>query len=797
MTTENHLLSKTNIFDPLFHYFITVYNCDSQPDCPQAQQYAMCKYSFNKNKIEGSIDTDICDEFTRNVLAFGKHLQFFDVPTYQGSLIKPIEENLISIITKGIQNAVLEIEPKSERILVNSNGRIMIQVSVINEINNLFEEIIKKNIDLSDEQKIVLENLNKILVNYFNKPLVILSSDRGQDISSIKYNIEASNMTEVIYGNLNKIKSNLSGPIGPLYILKTNEEITYDELLRKLNILPTILYIIWNNLFRKPVGTIFDRPSKITSQQTKDALKLLNKNQIDGIEKILLDKYIDILDVNGKIRTNMNEIDINTDRINLKQEMYQISDDKVMRIPSILKLLPILSEETKAIIVNGKRILTNDKYILLKLATYANRKDIDSINEINKLLNNKKIVSMDDDWYKITNMENLVFNIDMNNYINEQLNKIDIEESTIDKTTLEELSNKFRKVNNNYQINKDGSWTLIDNKYITEGSKCYTTGLNVDKNNCKVFIQKLLEGEIESEILNMVGEVSVQDVRDTHPKLAIKLLKQLGFKKTFDKETNLWFVQSVEYVLNKKDTRLNKMKDTINSNAKNYLSLLVKLINSNDIYNNPVEIKKVEQSDILRVSTEPIPEIFQKLNIKRHTPINNKIQNLNWNIITKNPYKKLLTPSLSDTHSSFGVGFGLSPMIYSGLNPKTSTMTGGDKYKFNGEVSNNIFDMLRIDINELYAYEEIDHDTFINIMEKIKHFDNLEYELFNTLRTYSRFNHLINSNIDLPHGHKTKEQMEQLVDKWEKLSYTYNDNTSQIAELIDLLKNKLNTNHDL
>lgn len=800
MTTPFHLLSKTGIFDPLFQYFTTIHNCDYKPECPQAQQYAMCK--FASNKTIGCQDTDISDEFTRNVLAFGKNLQNFDIPTYQGSLIKPIEEKLFIIIRNGIENAILYLDSKSEPetitdasiIPINSNGRIKISIDTITKIENLFNDTIIKNVDLNDKQKIVLENLKKILVQYFQQPLVIFSNSSTHKISDTIYNIELSNMIQVIYGKLTEKISKLSdlgGPLGPLYVLRIDKEVNYTELLIKMNISNRILNEVWVNLFRKPVGRIFDRPSITTTQKTKDALKLLNRDEVDGVEKILFDRYMAILNTDG-IKKNISEIDVDKDRINLKQELLEIEKDKIIRIPTILKLLPILSEETKAIIVNGKRVETNDKYILIRMAAYANRKDVDRIEQINKLLG-REIVKSGDPWNTITDMNKLVFDIDMGKYITQQLERIDDEESELDGSTIEELSNKFRKIGERYEINRNGKWEVLDNKYIIGAPKCFSTGIEVDKSECKDFIFKLLDGNIEPNILNSIGKVSMDDIKGIHPKLAIKLLKQLGFRKVLSKKSNLWMIQSVEYVLNRHGTKLNEMREFLNTDAINYISLLVKLINSNDIYNIRDKIEEKE----LTVSAEPLPEIIQRMNIRRHTPYNTKnMNNFNWEILSKDPVTQFALPSLNNSFSLLGLT--TAPLIRGGaLNNEINKNMIGGSIELKGYYSSSIYNICLSFLTELMDKKQINRDELHEFVHKLKRFDDLEYEMYKTLRTYGRFEFLLNSGFDTPLGHKTQEHMKEIINKWKKLSSSYNEQTSTITKLMNKIQNELNIESEL
>ena len=235
--------------------------------------------------------------------------------------------------------------------------------------------------------------------------------------------------------------------------------------------------------------------------------------------------------------------------------------------------------------------------------------------------------------------------------------------------------------------------------------------------------------------LNEVGEVKVDEMKGIHPKMAVKLLKDLGFKKSIDKKTGLWYIQSVQKILSKPESKLSQMErgegEKLNREAKNYLNMIVKLVNSNAIYN-PSKEDKVERE--FKKSEDPLPEAIEKLGIKRHTPINWKKERvMNWKQAAMNKYNRLMMPRLGGVN----MGLGLSPVLSSGFGATATyggMVGGGGEIKMEhisavSEYANNL--MRRLERRGQITKEQIGE-----INKKLKQMDDIEVELTKILRTY-------------------------------------------------------------
>lgn len=384
--------------------------------------------------------------------------------------------------------------------------------------------------------------------------------------------------------------------------------------------------------------------------------------------------------------------------------------------------------------------------------------------------------------------------------IENKLAEFDRIESELDGVPLKDLMNRFRRVGEKYEYKtSDGKWAELTNSYPAENKdvKCYTTGVELTGFSCNNFINSLLKSSVTEEQLNNVGAVTHEHVQNTHPKLAIKLLKDLGFKRTKSSTSGLWYIQSVEKVLNKPGTVLSMMTG-LNENAKNYLNLLVQLVNSNAIYN-PEPAETPVSMDEMTKAEGDVPEEVKRMGIRRHVPFNKRsLTSINWESLHRSPVNRFYRPS-PGTYMDVGLAFGAAPRVSAfGMTPTFGMMTlsGGGKMK--GQFTNSISSLVEKYVNKLKAKGHLSDDEATKIENRLKEMDDVEVELFNTLRTYQKYESLLNSVGDrLPAGQKTKEVMESILARWEPLLNRYNKHSLAAMELISAFQETFGGEHDL
>lgn len=804
MTSYQEFKSKTGIFDPLFQYFTTVMNvCSGNPDCDEAQEYAKCKYSHNRPA--GSSDNDICPEFVRNVLAFGKHLRYYDRPAYEQTIIKPIEDRLVQLFEELVSNSL-----STSMGDVSIASRIHFPPGSSARVEEIFREEMTKRADLSSQQK---TSLNALKTNISN--LVSTMSDSATGYVQLRagstnaFNtFTRENASKQAVGVAVSPDGILtitagSGPQMPMFIMQPDAapaaagpgapaptpktfanwwDTAKKNVIHEVNNIsdPNSLLSI---LYRNVVKVAFENPARKTDYGlVKTALDAMKNGNLSTAERALLEKTVDVLRGTKKVE-NYSEINVDTDRINLRKENFSMPGDKTYTVPLLLTYLPRITNRDTKLWIGNKPVMVGNRDLLLRmLGTIANKSD-DSTRELNSVLG-ANTVSNTDEWYTKP-VDQLVFKTDMVRYIDTVLTKVEEEEDEMEGKTLTELANKFRNMNGELLVHDGGNWVRMDNSAYLNNPKngqCYTTGFNGA--DCDTFIRTLLEGKANLASLKSMGPISSNDVKATHPKLALRLLKQLGFKRKRSKN-GLWYVQSVE------DLEKKGLLSGIDTNPRTYLNLLVQLVNSNDIYNNT---NNVEEDGELSMSTQPLPQILAEKNYKRYVPLSSrKSARIDWVNLLKNPVGRLSMPSLSGYHASLGLGgpvisgFGAVPTFGS-----VGLRGGGQSDENLLPCVSEIHNMARRLIDKLTKSGYLSDNESGKLKHKLQEMNKLEIEIFNILNTYARFSNLIDSGITIPKGVKSRQTMEQLVNRWNGLMNKHSTQSQAVAELVNVLQDALN-----
>jgi hypothetical protein len=560
------------------------------------------------------------------------------------------------------------------------------------------------------------------------------------------------------------------------------------------------------NEFFKTNYTSLNTSSSKEATQVLTALKSGNVNEGD---MELFQRFANVINRNTNQVLSENQyasIDLRDHRINLMTENVDMgtSGGGIVRTLKVFKWLPVLTKDQAATLPSftgneyGLRAIADDVYkkstAPANLSTIPKELPVD----IEKLL--KEVIARhstpqahiaDDDF----------------SAQNEALSGTWTRRS--DNTFEHKLSNGETAV---YRIGDAG----FDQNVKEQLQNC-KLGFDNKPDQCRDFLRAVAEGNATASDLmiyvkDMTSDVTVETIRELHPKIALAILKSFGFRRRVCKDKVAG--RSLEKVQNTKEwleTWVSKKFDskqveTIKNNTHLllFLDLLSQLINSNPSVLNDSYVGETEES----TGDVEIPEFLVKRKVSPVRSIsNNTPKVLKWTDIISNMHK---------TYGSFTRGlnfanlnnlpFGLDGLTvaaalptsvnvvgstYGGVmsggsgEPKTAILNRGTRIQY----SNDVAQILGRLIGNLKGFGKIlSKEDTQKLDKKMQEFSQLEKQLYDTANKIQLYAQLLKI-VDTDHRSETvsENHIKQFINTYQHLLGRYEKSGNTLQTLISLI----------
>ena len=556
--------------------------------------------------------------------------------------------------------------------------------------------------------------------------------------------------------------------------------------------------------------------------EPKQILSALHSGDISLAERKLFDDFFLIMRNESGTWKICTSDDIDTARLvdfrlNCRMIDQDIGTGTSVKVPLVVKYIPVLDKGTRVRYNNGDKVNTNsDPLLLRKLFIYAYT---DNKTEIQTLLPGFDITSPGE------------LQPDLEALLREVLMKSTTPDAHItdgDTEQIEEvLKNIWQRIGENtwkHTLN-DGSVVIIKpdspefDQELTDGvHNCDALGFKSNPTQCADFLRNVALGD-HNQLANIASQmtetVAAEAVAKLHPKLALAILKAFGFRRKMCKDkvagrqlekvqrSKEWITKFVDKHF-KDTTVVAKIKNNIQ--LQNFLDLLAQLVNANpSVLNDGLVVETEESKGEINVPDD--------LALRRISAVKSKKSGkpvLSWGDIQTNmnkiygSFSKGLTFDGTSTNSPFGMDnlFPQMSMLTGAPIVRGSTfgsMAGGSNklkpflqnhqtgIEYSRNVQNIIFELvenMQKTANKTLTDKELD-----SIMLKLKNFEMLERELFKTAWDIQKYSQLLKV-VEAENRPEliTYEHIKKYVDKYNHLSTRYDKTGSSFNTLISLLK---------
>jgi hypothetical protein len=737
-----------------------VENC-SDPNNAYSQYYQRKFYPKY-----GHLDsTGVAQEFITAVEAFAYNLSLFDKSSGAGNTLKNALLEAVSTIAPKVVDKISVVGPDlisgtlTEIQAANQTG-----ININKEMISSFSEFEKVVDDLSSRGKISSEDV---------------------DLFKEKQN-KVSFRNTIDYNNKNAIVSAMS---------KNNSKDGMLELVKEG--LTTAINKIFTDNY-----TNLNTSSSTQATQVLNALKSGNVNEGD---MELFQKFANVIDRNTNqvlSESQYSFIDPAIHRINLMTDnvMTDSTANTMVRILKVFKWLPVLTKEQA-------NTYSNNVYYLRKIADGAYKSNSEPANfpttpkelpvDIEKLL--KEVI------LRHSTPQAHIADDDFSAQ-NEALSGTWTRRS--DNTFEHKLSNGETAV---YRVGDAG----FDQNVKEQLQNCQ---LGFDKpDKCREFLRDVAEGNASSSELinyvnNMTSDVTVETIRELHPKIALAILKSFGFRRRVCKDKVAG--RSLEKVQNTKEwleTWVSKKFDskqveTIKNNTHLllFLDLLSQLINSNPSVLNDSYVGETEES----TGDVEIPEFLVKRKVSPVRSIsNNTPKVLKWTDIISNMHKTYgsFTRGLNFANLNnlpFGLdGLTVAAALPTSVNvvgsthggvmsggsgePKTAILNRGTRIQY----SNDVAQILGRLIGNLKGFGKIlSKEDTQKLDKKMQEFSQLEKQLYDTANKIQLYAQLLKI-VDTDHRSETvsENHIKQFINTYQHLLGRYEKSGNTLQTLISLI----------
>jgi len=758
------------------------------------QRYYMQKYYIKTNPRLN--DNDVAEEFTNAVVAFAVNVKNYDVSANAGPTLKRELNSLIPSIAKDLAQRYSAALPSAGDDTAVQNALSAVITTTIDGSHNIITLKINSDADAYDKFVNLVKSMeNKQITtedvtNFTNKATLLQTS-----INAI-FNVSAA------------IKVSEDG---------SKPTITSDSL---KNVVEAELNKHLTNAVTNFLNTNYSSPTITGSQpDVNKVLEQLKTRNVSSTDMALFNLFCDVLDPSGNVVSvgAYGSMDTTANRINFKTEggiMVGGSGKLVGGSPTprktfkVVNFLPILPKGIK-IAVGGKVIPVDHGYELRGIFQDAyDGKNLNgvNVNSVPKSLNLEAGKLMED---IVTSSSSVSAHID------------ETDTESID-TALKgiwvrtgENSWKHKLADGNVVVFTAGTQEFAD-EMVKEANNCKAVGFGSNPAACREFLQQVASKGDPSALANLARDMSedvTKDVvADLHPKYALAILKAYGFHRKICRDKiagrQLTKIQNVDewlktYVSKKFTNSSDVQKIRDNNKFRNFLGLLVQLVNGNPSVLNEWAGETEESTGTIEVPTDlakrKIVSVESKLRGKPHN---------DWNQIKDNMHKvygnfaRGLTFDGMTTNSPFGMD-NLFPSVV--LPTAThivrgstwgGAMTGGAEVKpllmehpSAFEYSRNISQIFTELLNGLKASgKTLSEAEFASLEQKLASFQNMEKDLFETARNIQLYSQLIRIlDAEKKKETITESHIKQYVSKYNHLLDRYERTGSSFQTLISIL----------
>jgi hypothetical protein len=673
----------------------TVININKAKPSPFISRYTE-PISFNT--FSTSTATEIIDQKTQNKINKRNEINLNQIVTEVNNLVKNINQEFKSNLTSNISNSISGTSITKHENILNNIEKIALEST---NIENLNSELTNYLSSVKNENNIsIVTPIENYIKNNLNNFVASNQNSVSNSINS-EYQNYVTNIVEEISENIvsNKFEESYSQLFTFLSSINNiQNETLKQEINHKLNSFSKSLYSSKEEYFNSIISdvknnvNIFDNDninqlnSYINEYMTTNDIKSFQNNVnkillsirsenntevVDQITNNLNQNYASLItnSLESFSSINQNELADVTNNAIKNEVKIQISNTMLPEVKQYISNL--YSDENFTNITNQLNNILNQSsdanVIKMSIENYLNEyssteystfvdnvisivnQNIDKLNqETINVFNNSKFQN------EIKNVvikslgslsNNIVQNISETKYQNYE----DMRLST--------LINSIQTINNVLENNTSNEYALQNLNMVNNSIESYLNETSTDIIN-NISDNILNNENIDGTVLNQINQYVENNSLSLNQK-ALSLIATLNdYKVQNNTDLDLEFINDNSTSVQVFNT-LNMMKEQVNNHIDSYmnetLDMVIKLNNSNDIFNTTKLINLVEETITqltnIGISSSTINEIKQSLNVSENKSFNEIFQMINSQSKIENEIKNYIlknNSSLSD-----------------------------------------------------------------------------------------------------------------------------------------------------
>ena len=682
---ENEVKNTTN----------TVINVSKVKTSPLISRYTE-PISFNT--FSNSTSTEIIDQKTQNKINKRNEINLNQIVTEVNNLVKNINQEFKSNLTSNISNVISSTSITKHENILNNIDQIILESTNIENLNNELANYLssvknENNISIvAPIENYIKNNLNSFVSSNQNSVSNSINSEYQNYVTNIVEEISeniVSNKFEESYSQLFTFVSSISN---------IQNETLKQEINLKLNSFSKSLYSGKEEYFNSIISdvknnvNIFDNDninqlnSYINEYMTTNDIKsfqnnvntillsIRSENNIETIDQItnnLNQNYASLItnSLESFSSINQNELANVTNNAIKNEVKIQISNSILPEMKQYISNL--YSDENFTNITNQLNNILNQSndanVIKMSIENYLNEY---SSSEYNTFVDNVvSIVNQNIDKLNqetINVFNNSKFQNEIKNVVIKSLGSLsnnivqnisETKHQSYEDKRLSTLINSIQTINNVLESNTSNEYALQNLNMVNNSIESYLNETSTEIIN-KVSENVLNNENIDVSVLNQINQFVENNSLSINEK-ALSLITMLNdYKVQNNTDLDLEFINENSTSVQVFNT-LNMMKEQVSNHIDSYmnetLDMVIKLNNSNDIFNTTKLINLVEETITqltnIGISTSTINEIKQSLNVSENKSFNEIFQMINSQSKIENEIKNYIlknNSSLSD-----------------------------------------------------------------------------------------------------------------------------------------------------